>query len=169
MIIAIRHLSTFFNRQNLLQGRANTSISLDIDQLQIEDNLKYISSLKIDKVFSSPLERTLQTSSLYGFSNPIISPLLTEYDFGEYELTPKFKFIKEHPEWVDNFTKVKIGEGYRAFSNRINLFLNELHPDKNYIIFSHGVVIRYLITKSLGLSLDYTNKLKVGNNSLNFI
>lgn len=169
MIIAIRHLSTFFNRQNLLQGRANTSISLDIDQLQIEDNLKYISSLKIDKVFSSPLERTLQTSSLYGFSNPIISPLLTEYDFGKYELTPKFKFIKEHPEWIDNFTKVKIGEGYEAFSNRINLFLNELNPDKNYIIFSHGVVIRYLITKSLGLSLDYTNKLKVDNNSLNFI
>lgn len=169
MIVAIRHLPTPFNRQNLLQGRADTSISLDINHSQIKDNLKYISSLKIDKVFSSPLKRTLQTSSLYGFSNPNISPFLVEYDFGGYELTSKLEFTKNHPEWVNDFTKVKIGEGYKAFSNRINLFLDKLDPSKNYIIFSHGVVIRYLITKSLGLSLDYTNKLKVNNNSLNFI
>jgi len=169
MIIAVRHIATKYNTQDLLQGKIDSSIIKTIDKSEIKENLKSISSFKVDEIFSSPLKRAIETCELYGFSNPTISNLLTEYDFGQYELTPKQDFIDQHPEWINNFTKTNVGEGYDSFSNRVNLFLSYLDANKNYLIFSHGVVIRYLVTVSKRMSKDQTNKLIIENNSLNFI
>ncbi|HLJ02409.1 MAG TPA: histidine phosphatase family protein, partial [Solirubrobacteraceae bacterium] len=44
-----------------------------------------LAAIPFDAVYASPLRRALQTAELAGFSRPIVTPLLRELDYGDYE------------------------------------------------------------------------------------
>jgi broad specificity phosphatase PhoE len=170
MIIAVRHLPTKFNKIKVLQGSIDNPIeTTEEDFSMIENNKKILSNFKIDEVYSSPLLRAKQTAKLYGFDNPIIDPSISEFNFGIFENMERDLFVEKNSEWDNNFNEVKIGEGFENFTKRLDSFINSLSSNKTYLLFTHGVVIRYLILKSLNVPYNFTNRLDIKNNSLNFI
>lgn len=170
MIIAVRHLPTKFNKIKVLQGSIDNPIeATEEDFSMIENNKKILSNFKIDEVYSSPLLRAKQTAKLYGFDNPIIDPNISEFNFGIFENMERDLFVEKNPEWDTNFNEVKFGEGFENFTKRLNSFIDLLPTNKTYLLFTHGVVIKYLILKSLNVPYNFTNRLDIKNNSLNFI
>jgi probable phosphoglycerate mutase len=170
MIIAVRHLPTKFNKIKVLQGSIDNPIETTQEDFpMIENNKKILSNFKIDGVYSSPLLRAKQTAKLYGFDNPIIDPNISEFNFGIFENMKRDLFIEKNPEWDNDFSKVKFGEGFENFTKRLDSFIDSLLSNKTYLLFTHGVVIRYLILKSLNIPYNFTNRLDVKNNSLSFI
>lgn len=58
-----------------------------------------LAGITFDVVYSSPLQRALQTAKLAGFPNPEISPLLSEVDYGDYEGMTTRDIHAIRPDW----------------------------------------------------------------------
>lgn len=170
-IIAVRHLPTLLNKSRVIQGRSDIRISIGKkEELQIEKNLRFINLFPFTKVIVSPLIRTQESAKAYGFNNYIIDEKITEFDFGKYEKLPKSILLNEiGDQWLNEFDDIKFGEPINSFKNRINLFLEENSKIEYLLLFSHGVVIRYLMALSNLDSTNLTNRIVIENNSVNLI
>lgn len=172
IITSIRHLATELNSKGLLQGRLDIPIDRDnIDQRKIQLQKFVISNLKPEAVFVSPLIRTIETCELYGFNDYIIDDRLIEYNFGNYEGKPKSEMLtNEGHLWLNDFPEITFGEGFKAIQYRLDDFLNEVQKKyNNVLLFSHGVVIRYLMAKAYMSDFNFTNRLFVQNNAMTIL
>lgn len=172
ILLAIRHLATLQNQQGILQGRADIPIDpTAVDYQVIQKNLDVIRAHQPEAAFSSPLQRTLQTATEYGYRESVIQDSrLHEFDFGEFEGRPKTELLGfRNGLWESQFTKVDLGESYLEFRSRIESFLNEHQSRSSVLIFSHGSVIRYLVCKSAGEDPNLANDHLIRNNELHIL
>jgi len=58
-----------------------------------------LGGLSFDAVFSSPLQRALRTAEIAGFADPRLTPLLREFDYGEYEGITTREIHEMQPGW----------------------------------------------------------------------
>ncbi len=63
-IIFVRHGLSNFNKEGRIQGRNDRSILTKEGQLQAEKAGKIISSIQIDAIYSSPLQRAAETTKI---------------------------------------------------------------------------------------------------------
>lgn len=168
MIFLVRHLPTLWNSKGKLQGRADIPIlPLDTDtKFQIDRNSDIIKYLDFETVLVSKLQRTSQTAKAYGFANFTEEPRLNEFDFGTYEGIEKTRMLSENPNWISQFSTVQFGESPNLFKNRLSNWLTGLDNTKNYLVFSHGAVIRALISISTHQDFDKMNQIHVSNNQM---
>lgn len=169
IIAAIRHLPTKLNSQGLLQGRLDISIdSKAIDQNQINFNKKLIDTLMPEVIFVSPLKRTIETCNLYSYKNYKIDSRIIEFDFGKYEGKLKSKMLEDNGQsWLDNFPEIEFGETFQPFQKRLDNFIDEVNSKYDTVlIFSHGVVLRYIMAKVYMANYNQTNRLLIKNNQL---
>lgn len=170
-MILIRHLPTSFNIKGILQGRIDNSILhplSDNSKKDINRNLKIIDQIIQNPiVLTSELIRTKQTADEYGFKKKIEISKLNELNFGYFDGKPKSSLIKTHPAWITNPRSLKLGEDLINFEKRLLSFINEFIKDHdNYIVFSHGAVIRALISINKFGDISRMNSFKVKNNEL---
>lgn len=145
MIYIVRHGQTDWNVEGRYQGRKDVELnSKGIDQAkQIGEKL---SSIKFDKVFSSPLKRTLKTAQIITNKEIVIDDRLIERCNGSLE----GKLKKEVVEKIDfndpNNDKYGI-ESIIDFRNRINKFLDDIiqnYKKENILIVTHAGVSIYI-------------------------
>ena len=135
-----------------------------------------LSSFKIHAIYSSPLDRTLETA------RPIASSLgieinvreeLNEIDYGEWtgrELQP----LRQDPLWARyqrfrSTTRIPGGERFTEVQARVVDVIEELrqaHPEQIVALVSHGDTIRVVIAHYLGMNLDQLTRLVIEPSSV---
>lgn len=134
---------------------------------------------KVDAIYSSPLERTMETSSALAElikQEVIEEPLLLECDFGEWtgkklgELSKKreWKTVQQHPSRF----RFPLGESFSEMAARMQAFLTIVsirHAGKVVVAYSHADPIKAIITDCYGLHLDHIQRVHIAPASVSVI
>lgn len=169
-LTVIRHLPTEWNKLGLLQGKRDLSISKVTGDYceQIAANMQKLEQFApFDCILTSALKRTIETASLYGYTDIETESLANELDFGQYEGMPKKQLTSDHERiWLKNPIQLELGEKLVEFENRILVFLDKYSYYTNVLLFGHGSWIRALFSIKECGTIANMNQMIVPNNEL---
>lgn len=101
-------------------------------------------------VFSSPRRRALDTAALAGLTVDEVTPLLSEWDYGDYEGITTHDIRKNVPGWLLWTYGCPGGESVDQVSMRadqaVNLALENL-ADRDVVFVGHGHFSRSVVTR----------------------
>ena len=161
-IILVRHGETDFNASETFRGRADVPLNeTGLRQAQLLG--KYLSSEKIDVVYSSPLQRALKTAEAIAAPHKLkvnIVANLNDIDCGQWQgLT--LKEVKDsygdvYQDWLDTPEQVKIpgGESLEDVRKRALPFVQDAVlrcGEGKIVLVSHRAVNKVLICALLRL------------------
>lgn len=154
-VYVMRHGETILNKRKCFQGLIDIPLSESgIKQAIKTANYFMEKGIVFDSIWSSPLERALQTAELVSGlnrSNIIKDDRLKELSFGILEGKP---FNKMNPDTLhtfiydaENYIPVEGGESVRNLVSRAGDFLEDLKDnqkskDNKILVVSHGALIR---------------------------
>ncbi len=160
-IILARHGETEWNVAEIFRGRIDVGLN-ETGVKQAELLAEYLSNLKIEAVYSSPLKRALKTAEMIASRNKLevnIAPGLIDCDFGEWqglsnqEVQAKYKEL--YAAWVNHPELVKMpgGESLDDVRKRALVVVDEVvaKHEGTVVLVSHRVVNKVLICTLLGL------------------
>lgn len=164
-VIIVRHAEADGNFNHTFQGRTDASIT-ENGKKQLEQLKERFKNVEYDKIYSSPLKRTLATAKAVNFYHGLeITTVqnLIEIDGGHWEGVkwddiPNL-YPKEHHDWLEepyNFNP-ECGESMKHVYSRIyNAIIDLVKENKNktIIVVSHGCAIRNLVCKLRGLPIE---------------
>ena len=121
--------------------------------------------IDFDAAYSSPMQRALRTAQLAGFSDPQVTPLLKEADYGEYEGLTSRQIHATNPGWELYHDGSPGGESPAQIYARAQRFIAVATSNADatrLIVFAHGHILRAIavawvgadITVAAGLQLD---------------
>jgi broad specificity phosphatase PhoE len=160
-IIIARHGQTEWNVGEVFRGRAD--IELDETGVKQAELLgEYLSSTKIDAIYSSPLKRALRTAKAIASHHQLeveISPGLIDFDYGEWQGRPheevKVKYVELYKQWTNTPHKVKMpaGETLDDVRKRATDVVDKVidRYEGTVVMVAHRVVNKVLICALLGL------------------
>ena len=151
----IRHGETEDNKTGVLMGSTDTPLN-DHGRLQAANLRERINALEVDAIYTSPLQRAVETATLvFGDRQPIIADSsLQEFHFGEWEGMHFAEISRQYPEvwrlWLSDWEQTHIpgGEAFAAFKQRVIGATEELvrlHQGRRVAVVSHGGCIRSLL------------------------
>ena len=160
-IILVRHGETEWNIEEIFRGR----IDIELNETGIKQAkllAEYLSDLKIDTIYSSPLKRALKTAEIiagYHKFDVEITPGLIDFNYGEWQGLPhqevKDKYKELYAEWTKNPHRVKIpaGESLNDVRERAMGVVDDVIAkyEGTVVLVSHRVVNKVLICALLGL------------------
>ncbi|MBA7507245.1 Phosphoserine phosphatase 1 [subsurface metagenome] len=160
-IILARHGETDWNVEEVFRGRIDVELN-ETGIKQAELLAEYLSDLKIDTIYSSPLKRALKTAEIiagYHKLNVEIAPGLIDLDYGKWQGLPhqevKDKYKELYAEWINSPDKVKMpaGESLDDVRKRAIGVVDKVIAkyDGTVVLVSHRVVNKVLICALLGL------------------
>ncbi|MDP4195664.1 MAG: histidine phosphatase family protein [Bacteroidota bacterium] len=151
----------------------------DSGREQVKNLATRISSFQIDLIFSSPLQRTMETAEAIASKiHKKIEALenLLEIDVGQWtgktflELEDDILWKKYHS--LRSFTRIPSGESFLEVQKRMIFELDRLknqHPNKSIAIVSHGDPIRSVVSYFLGVPVDFSSRIVIDTASLSMI
>jgi broad specificity phosphatase PhoE len=161
-IILVRHGQTAWNAEEVFRGRID--IELDETGLKQTELLgEYLSSRKLETIYSSPLRRAIQTAEAITRHHELSAEIahgLNDMDFGEWQgLTleeVRNRYNKLLEQWVSkpHVVQMPSGESLDDVRQRALAFMNQVvekHEGKEIVLVSHRVVNKVLICALLGL------------------
>jgi probable phosphoglycerate mutase len=167
IVYMLRHAQSVANTKGILAGQDN-SVELSKDgHKQAQVLVPYLSKLKINRIYSSPLTRCIQTIQPYMQLNPDldfeIDERFIEMDYGLWS-GKRLSALARDRRWrsVQNkpstFTFPQ-GESFRSMRKRVDLALTELSREKGVVlIITHGDIIKMSLAIALGLPIDRFQK-----------
>ena len=162
MLYIIRHGKTEMNAKMLMQGRSNHPLNeAGIAQAEEAAGRFAAMGVKIDKVYTSPLVRALQTAErIAPDAELVVDDRLIEMDYGPYE---GMDLRDPAPEVIDffmDFVNVPAPAGMEplpAIVKRLGDFLEEIAHEAergNVLISTHAIAMKgaleYLTPESKG-------------------
>jgi probable phosphoglycerate mutase len=175
-LLLIRHGENDWVGTNRLAGR---TAGVHLNQRGQEQSARLAEILKeqpISAVYSSPLERCLQTAE------PVAAALgkrvnhevgLLEVDYGQWQ-GGDLKELSKLPEWqsVQHFPssfRFPGGETLHQTQSRAVWAINHIvqaHPNQLVALFSHGDVIRTTLAHYMGVPLDLFQRIHISTASI---
>ena len=160
-IILARHGETEWNVEEIFRGR----IDIELNETGIKQAkllAEYLSGLKIDAIYSSPLKRASKTAEIIADYHKLdieITPGLMDFNYGKWQGLPhqevKDKYKELHNEWISSPQRVKIpaGESLDEVRERAKGMVNDVITKYKgtVVLVSHRVVNKVLICALLGL------------------
>ncbi len=164
-IILARHGETEWNVEEVFRGRIDIELN-GTGIKQAELLAEYLSDVKVEGIYSSPLRRALRTAEVIASYHQLdieIVPGLIDFDYGEWQGLPhqevKDKYKGLYTEWVNNPDQVIIpgSESLNNVRKRAIAVVNEViaRYESTVILVSHRVVNKVLICALLGLDNSY--------------
>ena len=147
-LYVVRHGETIWNVEKRVQGITDIPLT-EKGKKEAEELQELISTLDIDVVIASPLERARETAEILIDSKLPINTddRIKERDWGMNEGA----LISEVDRWdcwdVILNTKVQNIECIQDFMDRVSNFIEEIkikHQDKNVLIVTHSAVSRVI-------------------------
>ncbi|HET7628096.1 MAG TPA: histidine phosphatase family protein [Bacillales bacterium] len=169
--VLIRHLPTAWNRAGRLQGRRDEPVEKGAVQAEcgkIAEQKRTLATLgPFDKIIVSSLRRTRQTAEVYGYSDPVVEPLLDELDFGPFEGKRKSELIEAYGErWLHQPRSLVLGEPLIDFERRVIRVLRRHAGVDRLLLFGHGSWIRACLSIQQYGDVNKMNEIRLKNNEL---
>jgi len=173
----IRHAEIERRYQRAFGGRLDMNLSTR-GRAQARTLAQFLRAKKITAIYASPMKRVQQTLAPFlknGAPAQTILPGLQEVDFGDWsgytwtEVREKFGI---HPyDWLDEIElgAVPNGENGVQFRARVESCLFKIirhHSGETVAIFSHGGVIRMVLSILLNLPLPKMNSFEIEYTSI---
>ena len=174
-ILLIRHGETDFVGRRLAGWARGVHLNARGHE-QAGEVAKALGRLPLRAIYSSPLERALETAK--PLAQHLEYPILRRRDFievnyGDYtgrtfaslQRLALWKEVRRHPARV----RFPDGESFIEVQERVTRALKELceeHPRQMVAVFAHGDVIRLGLAHSLGIPLDLFQRLTVSPGSI---
>lgn len=156
-IYLTRHGQTEWNLEKRLQGRGNSPLTtFGIERAK--ELFNRVSDIKIDKIYTSPIERAYKTAEILKGNREI--PLiaddgLMEMNFGDFEGRIMEEIMEENPEWdmhliMQGNTEMRApnGETLNEVRERVKLAMDKIileNSDKDVLIVAHGITLKALM------------------------
>jgi len=179
-IFLIRHGENEFVNEGRLAGRLS-GVHLNQTGIEQVDQLAmYFSKLKIKAIYSSPLERTLETAQPIASIHKLpidIRNGLNEVDFGDWQ-GKTLKSLRRRKLWkiVQDSPSLARFPGGESFAEAQLRIVNEVgsicdkHRAKDLIVcVSHSDMIKLLVAYYIGLPIDYFQRLVISPGSVTAI
>ncbi|HKV34526.1 MAG TPA: histidine phosphatase family protein [Pyrinomonadaceae bacterium] len=146
---------------------------------QVQQLAKRFSNIKLDAIYSSPLERALETAKAIARPAKLEvkqSPAFNEIDFG-YWSGMSFEALSLDKLWRQfntqrSITKIPGGESLQAVQARANAELERLseqHQNSRVVIVSHADVIKAAVGYVAGTPVDLLQRYEVLPGSVSII
>jgi probable phosphoglycerate mutase len=146
-----RHGETEWSLSKQHTGR--TDIPLTENGRRQSERLRTLFAARpVDRVFTSPLSRAVDTSRLAGFEQAEATDDLLELDYGEYEGRTTADIRKERPDWYLWRDGTPGGETPAQVAERVGRLIDRLrHEGVDVALFAHGHLLRALTARWLAL------------------
>ena len=179
MIIFLRHGQAENNTKKILAGRSPGVNLTQVGIQQAEQSGKMLESLNISAIYSSPIDRAMQTAEIVGKHcgvKPISDDRLIELDMGKFTMVPYDEIFKKHGNVFLKFYEGSLEishNGVESFSEvqkrvfDIVDFVKNNHKGENVVLVTHMDPIKAMIGKVLSLKPEILFQLIVANASLN--
>ena len=150
MLYIIRHGQTELNTRMLMQGRSDQPLN-ETGLAQAEEAAARFAEMgvTIDKVYSSPLIRAVQTAErIAPAAELVIEERLIEMDYGPYEGMDLRDPAPEVMDFFMDFVNVPAPEGMEPLPDvvaRVGSFLDEIiteASDRNILISTHAIAMK---------------------------
>jgi len=177
----IRHGATPLTAEDKFSGSENVHLS-DEGRHQVEQLAERLKDDQIDAIYSSPLDRTLETANIIANPHsmtPITQDGLREISHGHWEGLQRKEVEEKYPDeyaaWeADPFTFApKGGESGISVLARALPVIREVvvnHTDRNVLVVSHKATIRIIISSLLGFDVrGYRDRLDQAPACLNIL
>jgi len=160
-IIVVRHGETEWNVKEVFRGRIDIELN-ETGRKQAELLAEYLSKVKIEAIYSSPLKRALKTAGTIAHYHKLdvkVADGLTDFNYGEWQGLPhqevKDKYSQLYAEWINSPQQVKMPGGeslddVRGKALAVVTSVVSKHKGK-VVLVSHRVVNKVLICALLGL------------------
>lgn len=175
--LLVRHGENDFVKEGRLAGRLPDVHLNEKGRAQAQAVADLLADKKIQAIYSSPLERTLETAEPLAAKKgiPLIrSEGLVEVDFGEWQ-GQRLKPLSRLKLWrvvqgAPSLMQFPGGETFVQAQHRICQELERLaaaHKEKDvFVCFTHSDVIKLAVAFYLGLPLDLFQRLHVSPGSI---
>ena len=163
ILYLLRHAQSVANTKGILAGQ-DDSVELSKDGFkQAYEIVSYLKTLKISKVYCSPLTRCIQTITPFMNTNPElkfqIEPHLIEMNYGDWS-GKKLRSLARDKRWkvVQNkpstFT-FPHGESFKQMRKRVDGLIEVISEQKGPILLvTHGDIIKMILSAAVGLPID---------------
>jgi probable phosphoglycerate mutase len=157
--VLVRHGQTDWSRTGQHTGRTDLPLN-DEGRQQAAELAPLLTSLGIDEVWSSPLQRAVETAELGGLTVDRTEPQLQEWDYGGYDgLTSaqiRERVGDDWTVWKDGVVPGDTpGETLAAVRARCDDVVARVEPllrdGRTVALVAHGHLLRILATSWLGL------------------
>ena len=151
MIYVIRHGQTALNRAHALQGRSDAPLNDEgVGQARMAGRLLAERGIRFSHVFSSPLQRAVQTAELVAPGIPVqCDERLIEMDYGPYEgidlKSPPPEIITFFSDFVHNLAP-KGMEQLIDVVRRTGAFVEEIRGlEGDVLISTHAIAMKGIL------------------------
>jgi broad specificity phosphatase PhoE len=166
-IYLARHGETEWSRSGRHTGRTDLPL-LPEGEAQALALRQRLSGFSFDAVFSSPLMRAVRTAEIAGFPDPVLTPLLREYDYGEYEGVTSADIRASHPGWELFKDGCPGGETPAQVYARAQEFIRLCGTKGGQVLaFAHGHILRAVAVAWLRLDIAMAGGLQLDVGTLN--
>ena len=181
MIIFLRHGQAENNTKKILAGRTPGINLTETGRKQAEQAGAMLKSLNVSAIYSSPIDRAMQTASIVGKHcdvEPISDDRLIELDMGKFTMIPCNEIFEKHGNVFLKFYEGSLEishNGVESFAEvqkrvfDIVDFVKNKHKDENVVLVTHMDPIKAIIGKILSLQPEVLFQLIIANASLNII
>jgi probable phosphoglycerate mutase len=178
-LLLIRHGENEWTRTRKLAGRMPGVHLNKQGKRQAKALGKRLATVKLEAIYASPLERTLETAQIIAAHHSLeikTRPGLLEVDYGEWT-GQKIKKIAQEPAWqVAHFypsgAELPGGETMYGMQTRFVQELNTLvaqHPGQTIAVVGHGDPIKAAVAHYLGIPFDLFQRLVISTASITTI
>ena len=150
-LVLLRHGETEWSRDRKHTGRTDLDLT-DLGREQARAAAPMLEHLKLDNplVVSSPRRRAVATAELAGLSIDEVSPLLAEWDYGDFEGMTTHEIRTTNPGWLLWNSGCTGGESVDAVSLRadqaVSYALDHM-VDRDVVFVGHGHFSRAVVTR----------------------
>jgi broad specificity phosphatase PhoE len=171
-IILTRHGETDWNVNEVFRGRIDVGLN-ETGVKQAELLGEYLSEVKIDAVYSSPLKRALKTAEAIAGYHTLevnIAHGLIDFDYGEWQglshREVKDRYQELYSDWISLPEQVKMpgGETLEDVRKRAIMVVDDIiegYGEGRVVLVSHRVVNKVLICAMLGLDNSHFWNIKL--------
>ena len=182
-LIMIRHPKTEANERKLVYGRTDALYS-KAGEATIPGIVERLHSIKIDRIYSSPLTRTrllaeaIAADHAVAADEIIMDDRILEMNFGKFENMTIPELEETYPEEFAEYRKdfndcvVPGGESFRQLYDRTVDFLKEIYKrhekgdEQTIVVVSHSMVIHAAVGYLMDVELDDVWRVKVEPGSM---
>ena len=179
MIIFLRHGQAENNTKKILAGRSPGVNLTETGIGQAEQSGRMLKELNISAIYSSPIDRAIQTANIVGNHcdlEVVTDDRLIELDMGKFTKMPYDEIFAKHGNVFLKFYEgsEEVSEnGVETFSQvqkrifEMVDFVIDKHKNENVVLVTHMDPIKAMIGKVLKLRPEILFELIIANASLN--